>query len=441
MPRWTFLTLDALEWGKIGAKVVKQSKYSVQAARQDDAKWSDWASAVSPFGGYGGDAAAVIMRNKAKKEVQDLYKNMAPILARTLVILQLIEFCGLGLTQTSVRAKNVESNIKKDFPTIDKDLNRALPKKWAGEASDAYTKQVNTQRGLLEKMREHDRTLADTVTKSAREVSVTRGYINMGEDAISICIPIAMAILAGSPPPGNVVACNTFQWAVSIGVCGWVGAEINTMVQNSFENANTVRKLITSYNADVTEPANKHQELPKDAAAPILRAPGSTTVSSFDGPLAMSAAPDLATLVNTAQAGGDMPPRSQALVDALTGAGDGVPALTLPSLKQIGQAAGQLSQMSGQVSQMMNQFMGQIQQLASMAPKGKGPEPAKAAEKVAEKEAAPKEGATPAAGERAPAEPVAAGAGGAERAPVDVTTGGGEPAHRPSPVERSEPRP
>jgi hypothetical protein len=326
------------------------------------------------------------------------------------------------------------------FNKVYEQLGSAFPDDgWQGAASQGYAKQNKDLQDLAKKMQELDAKLAAIAKDHADWVTHIRLGLAILKDLLLAAFVIFWIIMATVPPPGNLTAANTFDKIVACIGAGLAIGMIGTLAGLSAKHGQDAGAVTLEYGG-VAESASK-LSVGLPAAEPQVPAAEQSTVSSFEGPKAMAAAPDLATLVSTAQADAALPPQQQAFMDALTEDGAAAPALKLPSLKDIGQAAGQVSQMSGQVSQMMNQFMGQIQQLASMAPQGKGPEPAKAAEKVAEKEAAPKEGATPAAGERAPAEPVAAGAGGAERAPVDVTTGGGEPAQRPNPVERSEPRP
>jgi hypothetical protein len=459
----SFVSLAQFKWGVKFVRLGKDIATAIQTGNIND-----WIAASSPIGGMLGDlmalrmeaaASGVVFGDKYWESSKDFYKEgMAEIIARTLLVIALLEFALLGFGKPEAGKDVLTAGDQ--FNYADENLVDALPgDKWQGKAAMAYAGQVAVQRARVQKMKNIDSRLALEMAQEAGELKTVRNVFSLTQDSLSVCIPIAMYLLTMGPPWPNIAKSVYFQYSVCGLALGDLTHWVQKMIRDSNDHANNVDRLTAEYN----DLAASAADVVKSGAPQALRSQApESSVSSF-APISASlsefAMPDIATLARSGMARAGAPQQDQqASTSAVTpgeegaarttrgvgagageeGAGVGEEGAPLsdtwtPTLSQMNKALGPLSQMSGPASQAMSQLMQQVQQLASMGQQAAAA-PAKLVDKVDEEPA--DEEATLAGDERAPAEPGAAGAQGAERAPIEVAATGAQQARGPSPGER-----
>ncbi|UXA07114.1 hypothetical protein KXD96_02840 [Mycobacterium sp. SMC-2] len=304
-------------------------------------------------------------------------------------------------------------NGSQQFSTLAAQLKSAIPDNdgWEGSASDAYAGLDTALQNLAQTMAELDLELAALVKDQAEWVTHMRLGFGILKDLLFACYLVELIIRFAPPPLGPAVS-QGFAIAVSaLGIAAAVGF-LTTLTTYSVLNGKKADALAGEYSALATGTV----QTGSPAKAKVTTA-AESTVSSFDavsgsmsGVSAFSELPTVAALARLTPTEGasaqDLATLSAFSADAAPTPVAETPAVTPPTMAQVAQASAQAAKVSGQASQHMNlanQTVGQAQQLAQMGQQGQP------------------------AGEDAPAEDAeaagpAAGAEGAERAPLEHAT-------------------
>lgn len=367
------------------------------------------------------------------------------IISITLTIVEMMELTiGFGVP---TEGDDLNTGAQQ-FTALSEQLKSALPdNRWKGSGSQAYAELDQALESMAQQMAKLDVALATLVNDQAEWVTHARLGFGVLKDIILAALIIEMVMTFAVPAPAGPVAAKGFAIAVAtLGLAAATGF-LGALTYFSVTNGKKAELLASQY----TELAAGTVQTGLDAKAKVTRSE-ETTVSSFDaisnsmsGISALSATSNLTSAPGAANGSEDerAPLAAQMSASEFTGDDAGqaqdkttpdkttapTPATTMPTLAQVSAMSGQAAKVSSQLSQpaqLVNQAMGQLQQMIQTAQQGQGA--AAPAEEAVTDEAA-LAGDVEGAG-------AAAGAAGAERAPVEAAVAGAESMHQPNPVER-----
>jgi hypothetical protein len=362
----------------------------------------DYEKGVQGLVNSGGFLAYAAYRYKGSKTNQDAFKVETKILWAGIIYIMALQLLYMKATDSGKEY----SSAKGDFDAAGESLQAAAAQAWGGwvgDAADAYNKQNDLQMTRTGKMCEHDAEIAAILAAESQQVK--RSYMNLGweQTALTLMIPICSLLYASNPVQSEMIQAVAVVSAVLTSL-----KIVSDMIHESKANAaaiDTVREKYRELGDGAA--ASLRQVRPGAIGQGAMASAAQTTVGQFDtlntaapfaAPSPVSKSPDepasrVASAENTGDSGSSGPASQGESGTEVP------PAYAMPTMSQ---AVTRPSRASTQARQSVD----------SMA---QSPAPAEGV--VAEDEAA-------------------AGAGRAERAPIDVAPGGTTPAQAPGPVGR-----
>ncbi|OBI59758.1 hypothetical protein A5706_01350 [Mycobacterium sp. E796] len=327
---------------------------------------------------------------------------------------------------------------------------------WSGStAADEYDARNAEQMARVSDLENLDKQAAAVIANELDELEATHLHYNY-EIAILLALVITTAVLELYNP----VAAKTIQtYAAYAGALAATGKFSHMAILSTIEFGPGLTKKTVHYEQIADDAAALLEQLRKNPIKIEVPAAPTSFTSEFVGPT--GGAP-LGTAPSTATASGSPDEQVAPLLASTTGTGDGgrsadaspaavpedeapetepTPGYPVPTMSQVASRASQASAQAAQASAQAAQFsenasvtvglvsdtVGVVDQITSMA-QSAAPAQGTAATAPAEEVAATEEAPTAEDG-------AAAGAEGAERAPIDVAAGGTEQP-QPIPVER-----
>ncbi|GBG40944.1 EspA/EspE family type VII secretion system effector [Mycobacterium montefiorense] len=318
------------------------------------------------------------------------------------------------------------------FATLGGQLTSALPDigSWEGTASEAYADLDTSLQNLAQTMAGLDLELAAVVKDQAEWVTHMRLGFGILKNLLIAAYATEWAIKLLVPAPGNVAASQAFAITVSILAIAIATGMLTNLTVWSVLNGKKANTL-----ADKYEEAAAATVQQGALAQAKVATTAQSTVSSFtaisdgmSGTSTVSATPAVGPPVHKAE--GSVDENAQASASQTPGddapeapmkTNSPLPAAPMPTLAQVSAMSGQAPQLSGRLSphtSLANQAMGQIQQLTQTSRQGQGT-------------------TAPVEDDAAGAPPAAAGAAGAQRAPIEVAISDGQQTPAPGRAQRT----
>ncbi|GLE52668.1 EspA/EspE family type VII secretion system effector [Mycobacterium montefiorense] len=341
--------------------------------------------------------------------------SAADIILWTITIVEILEL-------TTGFGPPVEGDALKDgsqqFSQLSEQLKSALPDDgWNGTGSEAYAQLDVALKDLAQTMAGLDLQLATLVENQAEWVTHTHLGFGILKNLLlaAFLIEITMTLL---PPPAGPVPARIFGLTVSaLGIAAATGL-LGNLTYWSVEHGKKANALADEYEQAAAATVQRGA-----LAQAKVATTAQSTVSSFtaisDGMSGMAATPSSSPSAASSSRGKSTALSAQA--SASQTPGDGVPevadktnppapATPMPTLAQLSAMSGQAPQLSDRLSSHPNLANQAVQQLAQPSRQGQ------------ETTAPAKQAATETAPLANDADQAAAGAAGAQRAPIEINT-------------------
>lgn len=321
------------------------------------------------------------------------------------------------------------------------DANAALanaavdPNYWSGEAATAYDAQNSEQMARTVAMQQIDSDVAKILAGELKDLQYITQRIDWEIAVLMAAVPIAVSIALAPPPVGGQAQSNAFQLAIVGAATSYIAVLLDGMRNKSSRNAERLKTQKWNYQQIAQGATTVMYGSSATVPAGDVSSATKTFVGEFDDPGA--AAPESVTSdTATTQAASGASAKSAPLSasTASTGAGEtsGEASPAAPSegqQPQTGAAPAYMTPTMGQATSGASQASTQAATFSQGASSAQQGQPKATSGQPPAKEAAAEQGV--------PAQDIgaaAAGTGGSERAPIDVSAGSTEPGQEPTPA-------
>ncbi|CQD17069.1 hypothetical protein BN1232_03738 [Mycobacterium lentiflavum] len=357
----------------------------------------DYEKGVQGLVNSGGFLAYAAYRYKGSKANQEAFKVETKILWAGIIYIMALQLLYMKATDSGKEY----NTAKGDFDAAGESLAAAAAQAWGGwvgDAADAYNKQNNLQVTRTADMSECDAEIAAILAKESQQVK--RSYMNLGweQTALTIMIPICSLIFVSDPVRSQLI-----QLAAVIAAVAKSLDIVSDMIYASKDNA-----------ADIKAVMERYRELGDGAAASLQAVRPGTIAQDAMAFAAPSTVGQFDTLNGAASftASSSVSPRPD------------VPGSRGGSVENTGASAtsGSAPESESEIAIPSPYAMPTMSQVATR-PSRASTQDAQSGDSTAH---------SPASAEAVVAEnEAAAGAEGAERAPIDIASGATDPARPP----------